>query len=451
MLLSNTYSDKSQSQLSAFQTRLQAHQEQQEALFADVSSSIDQIQIVQSAGLGDLVQCVHSLNSLLDDQKVKIEEECKKEQALQSEQKSELLGLLERQQSAMQEQLQQFMTLTQSHTEAMSEEAARSKSKTAKSLEAVKSKLAESRASVSSFVTEQTNTMTELQTNIDQSIQEQMQQLRAHNESLVSALQASHAQHQKELDSIKTQMIQLVDACMASQVEKLRKQTSTIENNGLVQQKQLGRVIKVMKQGVNLSTNAIKDMDSAHQTASTELQEMVEATGSQIEASNNRRIELMVSRSNECENWTKDIEAAGSTFVSTMTTVLDKHEQKSQERSTVKQDNAANFMSAHHEIDGKISSGVDSMETSLESNVGGTKRKLGVASELAQRVLHESASECSTQKEELTSFIKSRKVSLIGCGSVFLRLNKLRFLVKILGFGTVRIYATQEAARVPNV
>lgn len=375
------------------------------------------------------------MNSLLGDQKAKIEEESKKEQALQSEQKSELQELLVRQQGAMQEQLQQFVKLTQRHAEAMSKEVALSKSKTAESLEAVKSKLNDSRVAVSSFVTDQTRTMAEMQTNIDQSIQEQMLQLQAHNESLVSALQASHAQHQKELDSVKTQVNQFVDACMASQVEKLREQTSMIETNGVAQQKQLDRVIKVTKLGVNSSTNAIKDLDSAHQAASTELKEMVDATGAQINASNDRHTELVTSHSSECDFWKKEIETAESTHVTTMKTVLDKHEQSTQEWSAVKQNNAAQFMSSHREIDAKLSSGVDSMETSLKSNVGGTKRKLGAVSELAQQVLQESTSESSTQKQELSSFIQSRKVSPIGlgvgCRSVFLGLKELRFLLKI--------------------
>lgn len=450
--LSNAYSEKSQSQLSAFQTRLQTHQEQQEALFSDVSSSIDQLQTVHSAGLSDLMQCMNTMNSLLEDQKAKIEEESKKEQALQSEQKSEVQELLGHQQGAIQEQLQQFMKLTQRHAEAMNEEAARSKSKTAKSLEAVKAKLADSRVSVSNFVTEQTRTMTELQTSIDQSIQEQMQQLQTHNESLMSSLQASHAQHQKELDSVKTQVTQFVDACMASQVEKLREQTSMIESNGAAQQKQLGCVIKVTKHGVNSSTNAINDLDSAHETASTELQEMVDATGTQISASSKRHIELVASHSSGCEDWKKEIETAGSTHVTTMTTVLDKQEQSTQEWITEKQDNAAKFMSSHHEIGGKLSSGVDSMETSLKSNVGGTKRKLGAVSELVQQVLQESTSESSIQKEELTSFIESRQVSpIVGCGSVFLGLKELRFLLKIPGNRTVGIHTTQEAAGLPSV
>uniref|UniRef100_K3WG29 Kinesin motor domain-containing protein n=1 Tax=Globisporangium ultimum (strain ATCC 200006 / CBS 805.95 / DAOM BR144) TaxID=431595 RepID=K3WG29_GLOUD len=352
--LATSYSDKSFSQITEFQERLQHHHEEQDAFMVDVSKSIEQLQSAHSADLEKLTKSLDDLQALLTDRRNQHEAEIAKEQTTNELISTKLESSISDMDAAMQKELSSLVEMSKTHAANIAKELASANQRNMKSLEDVEAKLSSSRAEMTQFLSEQSQKLLELQATIDASIHKQSNQVEVNKESLVVALKEAHAKQQHELNEMKKHLTEYVDKCVATQAEKLQEQTSFIEKNATEQQKQL-----------------------ENETDSTQLQKQVAGMRSEVNMLASRHDELIKSQLGE---QTKSIQNTVN-----METAATKHlsellsEQQQASRSAVeKRKTSTNaFMGAHGELHTVVSEATkDSTQQRHDLEVYLKKRKM---------------------------------------------------------------------------
>lgn len=410
--LASSFSEKSTAQIAAFQERLQLHHGEQEAFVLDVSKSIEQLQSAHSADLEELVKSLESLQTLMGARREQQEKENENERLANKQHSDKLEQSVSEKESAMQSELEALANLSSSHALKIAKELGLAKEQNVKFLEDVETKLSNSRTEMAQFLSEQSQKLLELQATIDESIEEQTKQVLANKESLVAALKNTHEKQRHELTEMKKQLTLYVDKCVATQAEKLQEQTSFIEKNATEQEEQLRSVRNVTERDILMSVKALSSQNTKQESSSTELQERMVNMRSEVNEAGARHDELIKSHLGEQK---LSIERTAETDSASSKKLLGLLAEQSSISSAVidrRQASNGKFMSDHNELRSTLSSGYATLQKDLASNVGATKRKFELVSQLAETVVEESTKDSSQQRHELETYMKKRKVSI---------------------------------------
>lgn len=312
--------------------------------------------------------------------------------------------------SALQRDLETLINLSSSHASKIANELGVAKEQNTKFLEEVEAKLSSSRIEMAQFLSEQSQKLLELQATIDESIEEQTKQVQANKESLVAALKDTHEKQQHELTEMKKQLTQYVDKCVTTQAEKLQEQTSFIEKNASEQEQQLKSVRNVTERDILTSVKALSSQNTKQETSSTELQEHVVIMRSEVDKAGVRHADFIKSQLSEQK---QSIERTAQTDSASSKKLLGLvAEQSSSSAAAIDRRQASNkaFVGSHEELRSTLSGGYSTLQKGLESNVGATKRKFELVSQLAETVVEDSTKDSSQQRHELQTYVKKRKV-----------------------------------------
>lgn len=333
--------------------------------------------------------------------------------------------------SAMQSDLETLINLSSSHASKIAKELDVGKEQNVKFLEDVEAKLSHSRTEMAQFLSEQSQKLLELQATIDESIEEQTTQVQANKESLVAALKDTHEKQQHELAEMKKQLTLYVDKCVATQAEKLQEQTSFIERNASEQEQQLKSVRNVTERDILTSVKALSSQNTKQETTSTELQGRVVSMRSEVNEAGTRHGELIKFHLTEQKQSIERTAQSDSASSKKLLELVAEQSGASAAAIDRRQTSTNAFIGRHEELRSTLSDGYSTLQEGLESNVGATKRKFEVVSQLAETVVEDATKDSTQQRHELETYMKKRKVSVAPstlCDTVVLIVMLLRNL-----------------------
>ncbi|TMW56625.1 hypothetical protein Poli38472_006635 [Pythium oligandrum] len=408
--LASEFAEASFSQLSAFESRLVAHQQTQETLFADVDVAMKELQNTHTADMHSLTKTLEELEVAIAERKAETEAEDAKERADSKQEKQQWTEVATQRHEEMQQRLTQFVELSQQHTQRLTTQLSATKDKQLAHLGEIATNVTKSREEMRVFLNEQSEKLSDLKVTLEKSFVEQAEQLQVHKAKVVEALRDGQTQQQSQLETMKRQLTQLIEESIASHAKRVDNDVATVSAHVDTQQEQLQTTQQVMARAIDATTDEMSIAEKQQSVQFEALRQRITSVQSQVDVAHGEQTAVVAKLDEERTQWQGETSAMSQEQAEDWRSMLATREEQTADRLEQRAQSTTAFLSKHSTLRANLAGGFEAVGSGLTTQIGGVKRKLTEVASAASVVTSESSKTATQRRQNVDEYVKKRKV-----------------------------------------